>query len=451
MGQIASSSGLVANALASLNVAPQPELSFLEYWLFDTSDQSAVNDDDGIADAGETVDLAITIRNHWGKADPVSVKLEAWAEGAFQPDPYVTMITDTVDYGAVGAFNWDDNGLIYSDEWEIIGVQNPFRFLVDSATPNDHVIPFRLTITSGNGFYPGDPTRHTSSLRDLTLLSRTVRFYREIISTDMTLTKDHYWIIPDQTMIQGGTTVTITQGTQVQFWGVDPANPYNDDPKPYLQVEGILKIIGTAEEPVELFPDPLKPTHAVEIWTIAGSYFRSDYAKVMNPIIWSGGAMYHSYLTQEGEYIHAVCAPTDRSCGGYVILDVPNENSRLIKLGREGLPAYIGAPKWSLVDKNYFNGDPGPNEVVFLQARKVSILTGYRCMTCTPETGRAGNWIRNNAFLNNWWKPDPSEWLRIVTIPYYGRGEVFYLTDNYWGTTSETLINAAIYDQNDDF
>jgi hypothetical protein len=113
MGQIAANSqggvGGVANAYGSLTVAPQPQLSYLEHWTFDTAAQAAGNDDDGIIDAGETVDMAIVIRNHWGKADPVSVKLEAWAEGAFQADPYVTMITDTVDYGAVGSFNWDDN------------------------------------------------------------------------------------------------------------------------------------------------------------------------------------------------------------------------------------------------------------------------------------------------------------------------------------------------------
>ena len=86
MGQIASNtSGLVADAHAALTVAPRPELSYLEHWLFDTSEQDPDNDDDGVVDAGETIDLAIVIRNHWGKADPVTATLEAWAEGAYQP------------------------------------------------------------------------------------------------------------------------------------------------------------------------------------------------------------------------------------------------------------------------------------------------------------------------------------------------------------------------------
>ena len=45
------------------------------------------------------------------------------------------MITDTVDYGAVGSFNRDDNGLIYDDEGAITGVQHPFRFSVDPEHP----------------------------------------------------------------------------------------------------------------------------------------------------------------------------------------------------------------------------------------------------------------------------------------------------------------------------
>ena len=100
MGQLASNAAPIANAYAALTNPPQPELSYLEHWVFDTAEQSLQNDNDGIVDAGETIDLAIVIRNHWGKADPVEVKLEAWAEGAFQPDPYIHMITDTVSYGA---------------------------------------------------------------------------------------------------------------------------------------------------------------------------------------------------------------------------------------------------------------------------------------------------------------------------------------------------------------
>ena len=165
MGQIAANSqravhgGRGQRPTAALTVAPQPELSYLEHWLFDTTAQAAGNDDDGIVDAGETVDLAIVIRNHWGKADPVSVKLEAWAEGAFQADPYVTMITDTVDYGAIGSFNRDDNGLIYDAQGVITGVRHPFRFTCGPEHPQRPRHPLPADHDRGQRLRSGRPRR----------------------------------------------------------------------------------------------------------------------------------------------------------------------------------------------------------------------------------------------------------------------------------------------------
>ena len=166
MGQIAAKRGRVAG-VANANApdrTPKPELSYLEHWIFDTTAQAANNDNDGIVDAGETVDLAIVIRNHWGKADHVTVTLEAWADGAFQPDPYVTMITNTVDYGAIGSFNSDDNGLIYDGKGSSRR-SKPIPLQVAPNTPNNHVIPFRVTMTAGNGYDPADPNAPNGSPR----------------------------------------------------------------------------------------------------------------------------------------------------------------------------------------------------------------------------------------------------------------------------------------------
>ena len=76
----------------------------------------------------------------------MTVTLAAWAAGAVEPDPYITWITDNVSYGAVGCFDVDDNGFLYDEEGVIIGVDHPFTFTVSSECPNDHLIPFRLTM-----------------------------------------------------------------------------------------------------------------------------------------------------------------------------------------------------------------------------------------------------------------------------------------------------------------
>ena len=252
MGQLAVGRGGVIDAARNLTDTPRPNLTYRNHFLFDTTTQAAANDADGRVDAGETVDLAVTIRNHWGRADNVTVTLDAFAEGAIGPDPYVTMITDTVHYGAVGTFSEDDNGLIYNSGGVVTGVTSPFRFSVAANTPNEHVIPFRLTITAANGLDPADQTVYTFTSR-LTMTVQRGRELPSVITEDMVLTKENFWIVGGPVLIPAGVTVRIDPGTQVQ-WGVSESLPYQQQRFPYIKVEGTLNVAGAFNEPVQLFP-----------------------------------------------------------------------------------------------------------------------------------------------------------------------------------------------------
>ncbi|MDP6095040.1 MAG: S8 family serine peptidase, partial [Gammaproteobacteria bacterium] len=64
-----------ANAFNAVTILPAPALSYEEHWLFDETTRSDANDSDGRIDSGETVELAIVIRNRWGKADNVVATL----------------------------------------------------------------------------------------------------------------------------------------------------------------------------------------------------------------------------------------------------------------------------------------------------------------------------------------------------------------------------------------
>ena len=70
----------VPDALSALTEVPTPKLFMKEFWLFDTEEVDAENDNDGVVDAGETVDVALVIRNQWGKATDVKVKIEPLAK-----------------------------------------------------------------------------------------------------------------------------------------------------------------------------------------------------------------------------------------------------------------------------------------------------------------------------------------------------------------------------------
>ena len=288
------------NAYNALTQTPEPELSYLEHYVFDTGDIASGNNGDGIVDGGETINLAMVIRNHWGKADNVQVTLNT-------NDPYVTFLTNTVDYGALGTYATDDNGLIYEND-VVTGVRNPFQLVVAGDTPNDHVIPLNITLTAQNGFDPADSNVYSFS-SGISLIVRNGTVLPDVISEDMTLTPDKYWIIPNATVVEEGATLTVEPGTQIQFWSSQPEDPYAEKPMAYLQVKENLYVNGTADRPVEMFTSGLYPGFEVKVFSTnyldyGGGYAYNrgyaelNYARVMNPNL-AVSQIDHCYFSQD--------------------------------------------------------------------------------------------------------------------------------------------------------
>jgi len=140
----------VANVKANMNGV----------WVFDDATIDPGNDEDGSIDSGETVFLALSLTNKGaGRADNVAVSLRARAEDSVFDDPYVTLLMPTVQYGSIEPFETLDNGLIYDQDENVVGVDTPFVFSVDPNCPNDHQIEFEVTITMA-----GITVTQTSSL-----------------------------------------------------------------------------------------------------------------------------------------------------------------------------------------------------------------------------------------------------------------------------------------------
>ncbi len=281
MGQLVATDNGVANALASVSTVPEPDLAYEEHWLFDDTTTYSLNDNDGRVDAGETVELAVTIRNRWGRADNVVATLST-PSGASAADPYVTLQTASVNYGAVGSFNKDDNGLVYNDELLVTGVTSPFVFSVAENTPNNHIIPFTLTMTAENGLDPNDSNSYTFTSK----FNMVVQRGRELpsfvdgdaagtdggdLDTDgvengiVTLDSSALWIIDKPVLVAVGTTLAVTEGAQIQFWSSSPDATQTQWRPAYLRVEGTLDINGSALNPVEIFTSSLYPRRLINI------------------------------------------------------------------------------------------------------------------------------------------------------------------------------------------
>lgn len=233
----------------SLNKLPKPNLTVKNTYLFDDPAIAPENDGDGIIDAGETIDLGIVLRNQWGMASDVTVKVDAISDGGVA-NPNIEWISDTITMENIGTFNEQNNSFVYENDM-LVGTDNPIRFKVKSDTINDAHIGFNITITCSNALDAEDSAVYTFDPKlgfDMTFFVQRGRSLSGRITENMTLTEDDYWIVDGIVLIPEGVTVTISEGTQVQFYGADRAASI------YIQADGVLNIEGTESNPVEIFP-----------------------------------------------------------------------------------------------------------------------------------------------------------------------------------------------------
>lgn len=291
MGGLFASGG---DAYLALTVLPVPGVTVLENWLFDEAGIHARNDDDGRVDSGETVHLGIELINRSGRADNVFALLRARAPGATMDDPYVRIDVPLIEFGSIGPWNTADNGFIYSDEGIITGVRHPFVFSVAPDCPNEHIIPFEMLVVFQDGWDPDHPYFETHS-RFQYIVQRGKNL-PTVISSNLTLTADEYWMVGGPVLVEPGAALTIEPGTQVQ-WGAVSDDPYNPGPQSgSLIVRGALAAHGTLAAPINLFPSYLVSGQKTKITVDAGGVANLSYVKVRNPELRNLGGVDHAYF-----------------------------------------------------------------------------------------------------------------------------------------------------------
>ncbi len=284
----------VLNIQDSLNNLPKPNLSLKSTYLFDGTDIAGNNDNDGIVDAGETIDLGLVLRNQWGLAGDITVTADAKSQAGIE-NPHVEFITDTITMEDIGTFNERDNAFRYDGDY-LEGTDNPIRFKIKEDTINDTQIPINIHVSARNGFDESDPTVYGFDFT-ITFYVQRGKVLKGRVTEDTTLTSDDYWIIENSLYIPEGVTVDVEPGTQIQFWGSDPEGPYAEKTMAYIQVDGEFYVNGTEEEPVEMFPSTAFQNYGVDIRVGIEDRFAANptytttgkavlqYADILNPIL----------------------------------------------------------------------------------------------------------------------------------------------------------------------
>lgn len=287
----------IVDVYKALTELPRPEVSAADFLTLDDEglNGNQKNNGDGVLDAGETAALAFTLRNRWGMSRDTVVTLDALSPAGI-PDPYITFVRNGVNYGSIGTYSGKDFGVTREGDF-ITGADGSTALLVKIADdcPNDYIIRVNVTVTCRNGLDETDNAVYTQE-SSVVLTVRRGTLLPRVISEDMTLTKDTYYILPNATVIQAGATVTVEAGTQIQFWSDDPNDEYADTAIAYLEVKGTLVCQGTEEEHVKLFPSELMDKYRVQLYESGSESMRGSiklyYTDVVNPFLSSGGVYY---------------------------------------------------------------------------------------------------------------------------------------------------------------
>ena len=273
---------MMTNAYAALTKLPKPDVNLFGYYLFDSESIDEANNGDGVIDAGETINIGAILRNRWGMSKNTVVTIDAIGDLGIA-NPYVEIVTDTVNFDGVGTYSTKDN-LSRDEKGAYTGTDSPLVVKVSKNCPNDYLINLNVTVTFGNALDEDDKTTY-KTYGDISFAVRNGNVLPSQITGDMTLTKDNYYIIPNSTVIAAGVTVTVEPGTKIQFWSNDPEDPYADQYIACLQVEGKFIANGTLEEPVELFPSELMSNYVVEIEEVNDGRVELNYTNVTNASI----------------------------------------------------------------------------------------------------------------------------------------------------------------------
>lgn len=288
----------IYNALTQL---PKPEVSAADFLVFDDKSLSDQNNGDGVIDAGETVALAFTLRNRWGAAKDVTLSLDARSQAGIDC-PYIQFLTNNVNYGNVGTYASIDYGKTKEGTF-VTGVDADKSLLVKIADdcPNDYIIALNITVTAKNDL-DADDTKVYSSEAKTTINVRRGTLLPSIITEDMTLTKDHYYILPNATLIQEGVTVTVEPGTQLQFWTDDPHDAYADTAITYLKVDGTLLCNGSEDEHIRMFPSELMSQYRVQLYEGDRGTIKLYYTDVVNPYLSDNNGNYGITYAENCEF-----------------------------------------------------------------------------------------------------------------------------------------------------
>lgn len=258
---------------AALTDLPKPSVNLYDYWIDDSTAISANNNGNGVIDAGETVRLYISLHNQGGVASNVQVTLDTLRSSGVV-DPYFTIVNSSIQLSDIGTYSVRESGELY------------FEIQVGSDCPNDYLVDFNIHYTYTNGMDSQDTTVYRDDGKEKAQFNVSNGYHLPgTITEDTVFTNDRLYIVSNDVLIPAGVTVTFQEGCRIQFY--DDSEYYNS---PVINVYGTLKIEGTKENMVQIYPNERHSTFICKIVgkkidSTTGGTIQISYADAINLIV----------------------------------------------------------------------------------------------------------------------------------------------------------------------
>lgn len=275
---------MIINIYDALTKLPKPDINLYDRYIFDFENTSDSNNGDGVIDAGETLNIGLILKNRWGMSKDTIVTVTD-TNDLGRDDPYVEIINGTVNFNGVGTYQTKDN-LIQDENYKYTGVENPIIVKIADNCPNDYIISLTVKIEYKNGLDDKDTMLYDNSpfYPTIEFSVRNGVVLTGQITEDMTLTNDNYYLIPNMLYINENATVTVEEGTKIQFWSANSEDIYATEGIAKIEVDGEFICNGTLENPIEIYPSDLMCRYVVNINRKNG-YIEMNYVNIFNPVI----------------------------------------------------------------------------------------------------------------------------------------------------------------------
>jgi hypothetical protein len=179
------------NIDSSINAIPEPRLMFVTKTMVDTLGSA---DNDGMADAGEIIQLWFEVRNTWGNCDSVIVNMNF---GEFEDTTTAQFIVSSALIGSTSTYAISTNEL------------NPIIFQIDPNIAHDRDIRFRAML-----YYPNSVD---TIFQNFTINVSNGFELSGILTSDTTITPDKFWLVNNNFRISTGVTLTVMPGTHLEL------------------------------------------------------------------------------------------------------------------------------------------------------------------------------------------------------------------------------------------